>query len=127
MPEYPRFAVMPAPRCFHPGDESGSPGRWGAAAGWHRPAPLYASGFFCDIHRRDGDVPLAGHELVERVSLTVEVLFAGAATTLIVARRLGLRAVGIELSEPYAAMAVERLSRGTKAIAAAEAGQAALL
>jgi tRNA G10 N-methylase Trm11 len=37
--------------------------------------------------------------------------FAGVGTSLYVARQLGRRYVGIELSEPYAAMAAEKLRR----------------
>ena len=42
--------------------------------------------------------------------------FAGTCTTLIAARMLGRRAIGIELSEHYAAQAVKRLTLGDKAM-----------
>jgi site-specific DNA-methyltransferase (adenine-specific) len=39
--------------------------------------------------------------------------FAGTGTTLMAARQLGLRAIGIEVSEEYCALAVDRLAQGT--------------
>jgi predicted RNA methylase len=52
------------------------------------------------------------------VPCTVLDLFAGAATTLLVAEKLGRRSIGIELNPEYAVIASERLaeySRNTKA------------
>jgi DNA modification methylase len=40
--------------------------------------------------------------------------FNGAGTTLLVAGQMGLKGIGIDLSEPYCKMAVERLTRGLK-------------
>jgi site-specific DNA-methyltransferase (adenine-specific) len=38
--------------------------------------------------------------------------FAGTGTTLLAARQLGRRAIGIEISEDYCAQAVDRLAQG---------------
>ena len=53
--------------------------------------------------------------------------FAGSATTLIEARKLGRQAIGIEISPEYAEMARKRLDYGVRGVQAIEAGQAALL
>jgi len=45
----------------------------------------------------------------ERVSATVLDPFAGSGTTLAVARRLGRRAIGIELNADYVALARDRV------------------
>jgi hypothetical protein len=75
----PRFTVMPMPRCWErlgnsPVDICGAP------AGWARPARgALTRGFFCDRHKRDGDVPIAEGFIARRVTLRVEVLLAGTA------------------------------------------------
>jgi hypothetical protein len=52
--------------------------------------------------------------------------FAGSATTLVEARRLGRQAIGIEISSEYVAMSVDRLEYGVRGAQAILAGQAPL-
>lgn len=53
--------------------------------------------------------------------------FAGSGTTLMVARQLGRKAIGIEISAEYAEMAAKRLAYGVRGVQAMEKGQGALL
>jgi hypothetical protein len=72
-----RFTAAPAPRCFYCGEES-EPFACGEAACWMRPGPAdYPAGYFCPAHRAEGDVPIPPDYVVRRVSIVLEVVFAG--------------------------------------------------
>lgn len=52
--------------------------------------------------------------------------FAGTGTTLKVARQLGRKAIGIEISRDYCELAVQRLRYGTRGTLAVRQGQGTL-
>ena len=70
-----------------------------SAEGWAHP---------CEKPRRAWSVLLANVSLPTSIVLDP---FAGSGTTLVAAKNLGRRAIGIEISEEYCAVAVERLSQ----------------
>lgn len=53
--------------------------------------------------------------------------FSGSGTTLVVARQLGRRAIGVEISSEYAEMAKKRLEYGVRGVQSLDRGQLALL
>lgn len=72
------FTVRPPLRCFAPLERNPEL-LCGELAWWKRRG---ASGdrceFFCDAHRDSSDLPITGEVIFRRVSLSVDVLFAGA-------------------------------------------------
>lgn len=77
MPEpVPEFFLSPPLRCFGPPADRVSL-VCGKRACWERP-PVHevAGSFFCDEHRRPGDVPIAPDAVYRRVQVECEVFFA---------------------------------------------------
>jgi len=64
------------------------------------PKPVELMLLFCNLHSEAGDLILDP--------------FMGAGTTLVAAKKLGRRAIGIEIEEKYCRVTVERLRRTTK-------------
>jgi hypothetical protein len=101
VPSVPNFAAVGAIRCWHR-VLSDVPAACGADARWIRATPAsLAYGFFCDAHRAPDDRPLAGELVLRRVSLALEVIFAGtslsptfAQTDALAALERGVEAVG---------------------------------
>lgn len=83
----------------------------------------------------DHDNPWAGHKTLGWTDCGHDAYapgvvldpFAGSGTTLVVARRLGRRAVGVELSPTYAKMAADRLALGIRGVEALARGQERLV
>jgi hypothetical protein len=75
--DIPEFTVLPPLRCSMP--FAGAAHVWcGDRALWMHvgESPLRTQ-FFCERHHGDRDVPILGEIVLRRVSLVVEVLFAG--------------------------------------------------
>jgi len=77
----PAVAVCPQIRCYaRQGSALGS--LCGAPARWRRPGRLwFEDAFFCDAHRSESDLAIAGDVVVRRVRLSVDVLMTGASMT----------------------------------------------
>jgi hypothetical protein len=75
--DVPELAVRPPIRCFHRRDDR--PGAvCGSRANWLRVAAnVLGTGYYCDTHHADGDVPIARAPVCRRVSVTLEVLLTG--------------------------------------------------
>jgi hypothetical protein len=72
-----RFTVAPKIRCCHFAKHRES-SICGEIASWKAPSQYASTGaYFCEEHRRPEHVPIAGTVLFRRVSLQIEVLFAG--------------------------------------------------
>jgi hypothetical protein len=74
---YPTFTVCPPLRCCfpvnHPSrDLCGEIARWMSS----EKDPVVPA-FYCDKHKFSNDVPIAGEQLVQRLTLHVDVLFTG--------------------------------------------------
>lgn len=86
MSDVARFSFVPPLRCFHAewnraAHVCGAPARWTRVSGDTQPGP-----FFCDEHRGPKDTPIEGALLVRRVTLTLDVSFAGASAMPAIAR-----------------------------------------
>lgn len=78
MADVARFLTRPPLRCCY-ADPNSEHRVCGAPASWQRTSGgASAAAFFCDAHRERGDVPIAGEQLLRRVSITCEITFAGA-------------------------------------------------
>jgi len=66
-------------RCGAPGNDRNPHGICGEAASWVRPCVAGVPAYFCDVHRRSGDMPIAVAAIVRRISIVVEVCFNGTA------------------------------------------------
>lgn len=76
--ELEQFTLVPKLRCFERvGGRDGS--ICGHPARWMRPdTAICVGGYFCDTHRKVGDLPIAADAPFRRVRLTVDVLMSGA-------------------------------------------------
>lgn len=73
----PAFTLLPPPRCFHREGSSPLP-ICGALAMWRRLGnQWFDDAFFCDAHRSDGCVLVAGPFAMRRVRIELAVLLAG--------------------------------------------------
>lgn len=77
MADLPTFVALGALRCFARGE---MPDAWacGRRAGWVRYAGRATTQeFYCHLHFTEGDVPIAGLQLVRRVNITAQIIFCG--------------------------------------------------
>lgn len=99
-----------------------------------RNAPEFASKTARDLIRLKPDYSEREHPAQKPVGLMVELLrnsgpgtvldpYAGSGTTLIAARMLGRKSVGVEIEEPYCELAARRLSQGVLIDAITEGDQ----
>lgn len=81
MPDAPKFLVVPPLRCGAPREDS--PRSFcGERAVYERPDPDFTPvRFYCGKHHQDGDTPIAADVLFRRLTLTLDVLFAGVTLT----------------------------------------------
>lgn len=87
MSDVARFTVVPPLRCFYQLEDSLSD-VCGALARWQRVCGDGAiCAYFCDEHASPTDTPIAGAQLVRRVTVTLDVSFAGASLVPALARR----------------------------------------
>ena len=94
---------------------SGAPGGMKWNGGGRAATHTYGT---CKVDRPDHPCPKPEPLMVELVSLftdpgeTILDPFAGSGTTLVAAKRIGRKAIGIELNEAYCEVAARRLSQG---------------
>lgn len=72
----PQFGIVTPLRCFHPLPGS-EPPICGAPAKWKRPGvDWFTDEYFCDEHRRELDLSIAGDVVFRRVRVQLDVLLA---------------------------------------------------
>lgn len=109
-------------------------GIFGARCGWRRDAeavylvgpwplaPAARSGVLTSTEAMSAYTKATGHphtkpldlmvQLIEQTSGTVADPFAGSGSTLVAAKRLGRKAIGVEMDERYCEIAAKRLAQG---------------